>query len=202
MCYLFIFIHKSTSVAQSLTIFSNFVHVLLRMVPLCFGRFGRWRCRLDFGSVFYCMSSSSFAVVRRLVLFRVRQNQVTKNLFSNSSAGLATISAQFRNNFFDGAFSFRFRLIVLRVLRFCAFNFFWIDRLACHVKASEFFYMLHFRFCLFFWFSLISNIFVVFENQQRNEKMRFVCALWNFLLFFISYVFLLFFCVRSVTRCV
>lgn len=65
-------------------------------------------------------------MVRRLVLFRVRQNQVTKNLFSNSSAGLATISAQFRNtcNFFDGVFSFRFRLIVLRVLRFCAFNFF------------------------------------------------------------------------------
>lgn len=31
-------------------------------------------------SFFYCMSSSSFAVVRRLVLFRVRQNQVTKKI--------------------------------------------------------------------------------------------------------------------------
>lgn len=102
---------------------SNFVHVLWRLAPLSFGRFGRWRCRLDFGSVFYCMSSSSFASVRRLVLFRVRQNQVTKNLFSNSSAGLAIISAQFRNSSFDGVFSFRFRLIVLRVLRFSAHSF-------------------------------------------------------------------------------
>lgn len=55
---------------------------------------------------FYCMSSNSFAVVRRLVLFRVRQNQVTKNLFSNSSAGLAIISAQFRNIFFQFSISF------------------------------------------------------------------------------------------------
>lgn len=110
--------------SRSRTIFSNFVHDMLRMVPLCFSQFGRWRCRLDFGSVFFCMSSNSFAVVRRLVLFRVRQNQVTKNLFSNSSAGLATISARFRNIFFNGVFSFRFRLIVLRVLRFSAFSFF------------------------------------------------------------------------------
>lgn len=178
------------------------MHVLWRLVPLSFSRFGRWRCRLDFGSVFYCMSSSSFASVRRLVLFRVRQNQVTKNLFSNSSAGLAIISAQFRNIFFDGVFSFRFRLIVLRVLRFSAHSF--LNRSISVSRESEwvFFHMLHFGFhsFFFFWFSFISINFVVFENHQRNEKMRFVCALWNFLLFFISYVS--FFYVCSVTRCV
>lgn len=169
---------------------SNFVHVLCRLVPLYFSRFGRWRCRLDFGSVFYCMSSSSFASVRRLVLFRVRQNQVTKNLFSNSSAGLAIISAQFRNIFFDGVFSFRFRLIVLRVLRFSAHSF--LNRSISVSRESEwvFFCMLHFGFHSFFFFgfhsfqSILSSLKII----SGMKKMRFVCALWNFLIFFISYV--------------
>lgn len=160
------------------------MHVLWRLVPLSFSRFGRWRCRLDFGSVFYSMSSSSFASVRRLVLFRVRQNQVTKNLFSNSSAGLAIISAQFRNIYFDGVFSFRFRLIVLRVLRFSAHSF--LNRSISVSRESEwvFFYMLHFGFhSFFFWFSFISINFVVFENHQRNEKDALCVRVVEFLAF-------------------
>lgn len=179
---------------------SNFVHVLWRLAPLSFGRFGRWRCRLDFGSVFYCMSSSSFASVRRLVLFRVRQNQVTKNLFSNSSAGLAIISAQFRNIFFDGVFSFRFRLIVLRVLRFSAHSF--LNRSISVSRESEwvFFICCILVFIHFFWFSFISINFVVFENHQRNEKDALCVRVVEFLAFLHQLCF--FFYVRSVTRCV
>lgn len=149
----------------------------MRLVPLSFGRFGRWRCRLDFGSVFCCMSSSSFAVVRRLVLFRVRQNQVTKNLYSNSAS-------QFRIFFF---------FLTFRLFCVCYVNraFVFKTKSISVWRESEWVFLFSCSICYIFVF-LFNHFCRLFENHQRKEKN----ALCECVVEFLSVVFVFFIFLR------